>query len=1117
MKALLDSGAQSNYISSRAVWLAGLRPTRKKDPYPLRVANGEPMPEESEITHEVTAVPLQIQRHHEELTLDAFGMATHDVILGLPWLRKHNPDIDWKNRRLSLERCGCGTTTSKPTQRTLQLVDEKEINNISSHKTRQDRAVDSTDAECPTGHEVRVKETESAPPDIPDEYKGYIELFRDDKTATALPKHKPWDHEIVLQEGKEPTFGPLYGLSEKELGVLREYIDENLKKGFIRPSESPAGFPILFVPKKDGKLRPCIDYRKLNDITIKNRYPLPNISELQDRLAGAQHFTALDLRGAYNLIRMKEGEEWKTAFRTRYGHYEYLVMPFGLTNAPATCQALINNVLRAHLDIFVVAYLDDILVYSRTMPEHIQHVKTVLKCLGQADLRLKPEKCEFHKDEVEFLGFVVGRHGVKMSATKTQVVKDWPTPTTVKGIQEFLGFVNFNRRFIKDYSLKALPLTKLTRKDTPFKWEQAQEDAFQSLKQACVEPPTMITFESNKPLRIETDASDLALGACATQERDGLWHPIAYYSRKFSGPEERYDVHDKELLAIVSALEHWRIYAESCSDLTIYTDHKNLVHFTTTKTLNRRQVRWSEMLGQYKFRILYTPGKDNGRADALSRRNDLAGSKTINQHAILGINHDGSLGPSQQLNNMMRVQTEQRIPSQVPVELENEIISRHHDDPLHGHPGITRTMELIKRHYEFSHMKDKVTKYIKNCVDCQQNKHSTHAKYGEMQAMEPPTAPWTNITMDFVTQLPISKDPVTGYAYDSIFVVVDRFTKAAEMIPFRHSYTAEQLARVFLDRIIRHHGIPESIISDRDKLFTSNYWTTLLAAIGTKKKLSTAYHPQTDGQTERTNQTMETYLRIYSNQQQDNWVSLLPMAQIAYNNKLSEATGTTPFFANHGRHPNLFTRSLDTNIQTESAISSVARLKEVHQKSLENITKAQSRAISYVNQKRKTAPQLKEGDKVYLLTKNLRTRRPTKKLDHVKVGPFFISKQISPVNYRLTLPKDAKIHPVFHISLLEPADPRTPVQKDFHYQVEEETEWEVEKIIQHRKTRQGDEYLVKWLGYPDSENTWEPITHLTNCRQLLQQYRRTQDPRTEERTSSGPTRATRASARPRGQ
>ena len=346
---------------------------------------------------------------------------------------------------------------------------------------------------------------------------------------------------------------------------------------------------------------------------------------------------------------------------------------------------------------------------------------------------------------------------------------------------------------------------------------------------------------------------------------------------------------------------------------------------------------------------MYTPGKDNGRADALSRRHDIAGTKSITDTAILKVNDDGSLGPAKTLNSILRVTSE------VPEELREAIIKQHHDDPVHGHPGITRTMELIQRNYEFPNIKSKITAFIAKCADCQKNKHSTHAPYGEMQAMELPDQPWSDISMDFVTGLPVSRDPVTQVSYDAILVVVDRFTKQAEYIAFRKDFTAVQLAHIINDRIIRHHGIPKSIISDRDKLFTSNFWTTLLAAIGTKRKLSTAYHPQTDRQTERTNRTMKAYLRIYANEQQNNWVSLLPMAQMAYNNKLSESTGQTPFYANHGRHPNLFTRTFPTQ-KTEAAIATADKLKTVHELLKATLEKAQRQSISYVNKKRKTAP-----------------------------------------------------------------------------------------------------------------------------------------------------------------
>ena len=354
---------------------------------------------------------------------------------------------------------------------------------------------------------------------------------------------------------------------------------------------------------------------------------------------------------------MAEGEEWKTAFRTRYGLYEYLVMPFGLTNAPASCQEMMNDVLKEFLDQTVIVYLDDILVYTNgPLTEHIRDVQNILQQLLLWNLKAKPEKCDFHKTEVEFLGFIVGINGVKIDPTKTKSVQEWPTPKTIKDVQSFLGFTNYNRKFVKDYSKLALPLTTLTKKDTEFKWTKEHETSFQTLKNAISNTSALRLFDSDRPIQVETDASDRAIGACLTQEYDGKRQPIAYYSKKMTPAEENYDIHDKELLAIVSALKHWRVYCEGAPSLTIYTDHKNLLHFTTTKDLNIRQTRWSELLGQYKFEIRYTPGKDNGRADALSRRSDYMENKQPMSHSILKENPDGSLSANpQEFNNILRI------------------------------------------------------------------------------------------------------------------------------------------------------------------------------------------------------------------------------------------------------------------------------------------------------------------------------------------------------------------------------------------------------------------------------------------------------------------------------
>lgn len=459
---------------------------------------------------------------------------------------------------------------------------------------------------------------------VPKAYHGHLSAFSKQK-ADTLPPHRPYDLSIELEDGKAPPYGPLYSLSETELKALSEWLEENLSKGFIRASQSPAGAPILFVKKKDGSLRLCVDYRALNNITVKNRYPLPLIPEALDRLRSARIFTKLDLRGAYNLVRVQEGDEWKTASRTRYGHFECLVMPFGLTNAPAVFQHFMNDVFRDLLDITVLVYLDDILIYSNTSEQDEQHVKQVLARLAKHGLYAKAEKCEFSVTKTEFLGFLISADGVSMAQNKVDAVTSWPTPRKLRELQQFLGFANFYRRFIHGYSRVIAPMTRLLKKAAVFAWDGKASESFEAVKLAFTTAGFLRHFDPTKTTVIETDASDYAISGILSQYHDKLLVPVAFMSRKMNDAERNYEIHDKELLAIVETIKVWRHYLEGCSTpFTILTDHQALQYFQTSKTLTRRQARWSEVINHHKYLIKYRPGTQAGKPDALSRRPDFA-------------------------------------------------------------------------------------------------------------------------------------------------------------------------------------------------------------------------------------------------------------------------------------------------------------------------------------------------------------------------------------------------------------------------------------------------------------------------------------------------------------
>jgi len=386
------------------------------------------------------------------------------------------------------------------------------------------------------------------------------------EAAGALPVHRQYDCQINLQEGSTPPWGPIYLLLEEELQVLQEWLKEMERTGKIRRSTSSAGSPILFVPKPHGRgLRLYVDYRALNRITIPNRYPLPLMQELQDRVQGAQWFTKMDLKNGFHLIRVREGDEWKTAFRTCYGLFEFQVMPFGLTNAPSTFQELMNHVLWDMLDIGVLAYMDDILVYADSEEGHDPTVKELLKRLQSNGLAVSPGKCVWKATEVEFLGYVIGRNAIRISEDKIQAILEWKTLRSLTEVQSFLGFANFYRRFILNYSRSAKPLTELTKKENgrEWLWNQEAEATFRELKHRFTTAPILAHFDPKKPVLIETDASDFALGAVLSQRsEEGRLHLVASHSRKFQPAEINYEIHDKELLAIVDAFKYWRRYCQ---------------------------------------------------------------------------------------------------------------------------------------------------------------------------------------------------------------------------------------------------------------------------------------------------------------------------------------------------------------------------------------------------------------------------------------------------------------------------------------------------------------------------------------------------------------------------
>jgi hypothetical protein len=464
---------------------------------------------------------------------------------------------------------------------------------------------------------------------LPEEYHEYADVFSKRQSDLFPPSRPNVDFRIHLEDGADPNraigHGPIYKMNTEELEASYKYMVENLDKGFIAPSSAPFASPILMARNpSSGKLRFCVDYRKLNAITKKDRYPIPLVDELMDRLAGAKFFTKLDIRQGFHRIRIDPDSQDLTTFRTRYGMYKYKVVPFGLSNGPAVFQRYVNSTFFDYLNKFMIVFMDDLLIYSKTIREHKEHVKKVLERLREAGLQASISKCEFHVQRTKYLGFIITTEGVETDPEKVAIVRGWKIPTSVKGVQSFLGFCNFYRRFIRNYSKISRALHRLTKKDRQFIWSPDCQAAMNALKQALTSAPVLRYYNPTLRTRVETDASDeVVAGVMSQQDPESMeWHPIAFYSTSMNPAEQNYEIHDKEMLAIIRAFQEWRPELEGLQRVgpfEVITDHRALEYFMTSKKLNARQARWAEFLSRFDFQIQYRPGKENTLADALSR------------------------------------------------------------------------------------------------------------------------------------------------------------------------------------------------------------------------------------------------------------------------------------------------------------------------------------------------------------------------------------------------------------------------------------------------------------------------------------------------------------------
>jgi hypothetical protein len=1155
---LLDLGANANFVSQQWAHSKGLHERPMEAATEVTTATGR----KYSATTQIEGAEVRVVGRHHRSSLMVVPLSTYDVILGTPWFKATKPVFDWDlwtcNGHEVYSRGGRSVGRPGRTARRLQAI------------------------VIGTGHEAVMGSL----------LRKYHDVF-----ATKLPPRVDRKgeimHSFVMKEGARPTVDSERRRSPEEIRLAREMVAEGEAAGIIEDSTSEWSSQLVMVIKRDqygvptGKPRFAVDYRRVNELMKKDAHPLPLPEVMFAHLKGATIFSKLDLTKGFYQIALDPKCRPFLAFSSPDGLKQWRVIPFGAANAPAAFQREMQRVFRVRLDGSVLVFIDDILIFSRTAEEHAEHVEWVLSQLRLNRYYANPDKCEFFQDSVNFLGHVISAKGVAVQQHKVEAVAKWPAPQCVSDVRSFLGLTGYYHRFVAGFSKIAGPLSDLTRKDTPFVWGSKEEAAFVQLKAALASAPVLVTPDNSKPYTLHTDASGYAVGATLSQENSsGVLQPVAFLSKKMNSAQRNYPVHEWELLAVMEALKAWRCFLYGAvAPIDIFTDHHSLQWINTQPNLSARQCRWVEQLQDYSFKVHHLAGDKNVAADALSRRSDHEAAHVAETEARFRAGDTEAVRPRLRLEAAVLTSSENpAVPGTastivapslledvrrlaltdevyyVPLvsraehlglvvrdglvyspsgllyipkddTLRTTLMREVHDAPTGGHLGREKTYARLTAQVYWQGVYHDVRDYVRSCVSCAQNKANQRTASDFLHPLPIPARRWETVSMDFVGPL-----PKTSAGHDFLLVVADKFSKMVHLMACAQTVSASEVAQLVYDHVVRLHGFPECIISDRDTRFTSHFWRALWKLSGTRLAMSTSYHPQTDGQTENINRVVQDILSAFVSDTRRDWDRHLTAVEIAINSSRHASTGYTPHFLNHNQEMRLpFGIALKESLPTTrvpAAVTAMADMAANDETARTRLTEAQARQEKAANRHRREEVYT-VGQQVMLSTKHLSGYKH--KLTCRFIGPFAIV-EVGRATVTLDLPRDMKVHERVNVDKVKRYTPsvgewpgRRQESRPLPVRVSDDGqgEYEVEAILGKREELEDPpssstddpsstsvtrsrrkaqkvmvtRYLVHWAGYSMDDCSWERTANLGGAADLIVDYERRLEAETRGRPS----------------